>query len=256
MPTLVSFGYRQVTPDEQKRLVQGQFDPIARAYDVADALMSLGLDRRWREQAIRLVALDEGDEVLDVCGGTGGLAKLAAPRVRPGGRVTVYDLNRRMMETGRATLLPDDGRHAITFVQGDAEDLSFRDSAFHAVTIGLGLRNLADPARALAECLRVLKPGGRLVIFEFSVPVSALLRILYHVYSFCWIPLLGRILCGTAKPFRYLAESVRVFARPEELALLISDAGFSDVGFQRLLNGIAVVYRARKAAAAAPGSTS
>jgi demethylmenaquinone methyltransferase/2-methoxy-6-polyprenyl-1,4-benzoquinol methylase len=257
MPTLVSFGYRQVTSDEQKRLVQNQFDPIARTYDLADALMSFGLDQRWRDEAIRLIALDQGDEVLDVCGGTGRLAKLTARRVRPGGRVTVCDLNRRMMEAGRGAVRTVDDGHAIVFVQADAEDLSFRDSTFHAVTIGLGLRNLADPARALRECLRVLKPGGHLVIFEFSVPVNVLLRALYHIYSFYWLPFLGRALCGTARPFRYLAESVRVFAKPEELGRLITSAGFSDVGFRRLLNGVAVVYRGRKAAtAAAPGGTS
>ena len=238
----VSFGYRQVTSDEKKRLVQGHFDPIARTYDLADRLLSVGLDARWRKEAIRLLDLRQGDRVLDVCGGTGALAKLAARRVRPGGRVVVYDFNRPMMKAGRETLPEDGARSAIDFVQGDGEEMGFPDASFDAVAIGLGLRNLAQPEKGLDECLRVLVPGGRLMIFEFSVPRNRLLRGLFHLYSFYWMPLLGRLICGTGAPFRYLAESVRVFPKPEEVAEMIRRAGFSDVRFRRLFDGLAVIY--------------
>jgi demethylmenaquinone methyltransferase/2-methoxy-6-polyprenyl-1,4-benzoquinol methylase len=242
MPDTVSFGYRHVAAADKKRLVRSQFDPIARRYDLADALLSVGLDGRWRKEAIRLLGLQPGDLVLDACGGTAGLAKLAARQVGPDGRVTVCDFNLPMITAGRATLRTAEERRLIAFVQGDAESLSFPDSTFDAVTIGLGIRNLAHPEKGLRECLRVLTAGGRLMIFEFSVPMNPLLRGLYHVYSFCWMPLLGRLICGTAAPFRYLAESIRVFPKAEDVAAMIRDAGFLDVRFRRLFNGIAVVY--------------
>jgi len=150
----VSFGYRQVPSTEKKRLVQEQFDPIARTYDLADVLLSFGLDSRWRKKAIGLLAPKTGDIVLDACGGTAGLAKLAARRIGPGGRVLVYDFNRPMMEAGKRMLraLPTlVGRHPISFVQGDAEKLSFPVGTFDAVMIGFGLRNLAHPEKGLKE---------------------------------------------------------------------------------------------------------
>jgi len=232
----VSFGYRQVPPAEKKRLVREHFDPIARTYDLADRFLSVGLDALWRGEAIRLLGLKRGDLVLDACGGTGALAKLAARRVRPGGLAVVYDFNRPMMEAGRETLVGDETRGAIAFVQGDGEEMSFPDATFDAVTMGFGLRNLAHPGKGLDECLRVLAPGGRLMILEFSVPRNRLL---------------GRIICGTGAPFRYLAESVRVFPKPENVAAMIRGAGFSDVRFERLLDGLAVIYLGVK-----PGSSS
>lgn len=242
MPDKVSFGYRHVAAAEKKRLVRSQFDPIARRYDLADALMSAGLDGRWRKEAIRLLGLQQGNRVLDACGGTAGLAKLAARGVGPDGRVTVCDFSLPMIRAGRAALRTTAERSLIDFVRGDAENLGYPASAFDAVTIGLGIRNLAHPEKGLRECLRVLAPGGRLMIFEFSLPVNPLLRGAYHVYSFHLMPLLGRLICGTSAPFRYLAESIRVFPKPEAVALMIRDAGFSEVRFTRLFNGIAVVY--------------
>jgi demethylmenaquinone methyltransferase/2-methoxy-6-polyprenyl-1,4-benzoquinol methylase len=253
MANLVAFGYRQVTPAEKKRLVQRHFDPIARTYDLADVLLSFGLDGRWRNVGTALLGLQNGDRVLDACGGTGRLAKLAAQRVRPGGRVVVADFNLPMMEAGREALGADEERSLIWFVQSDAEDLSFPDATFDAVTMGFGLRNLAHPEQGLHECLRVLAPGGRLMILEFSVPRNRLLGAVYQAYSFYWMPLAGRLICGTGAPFRYLAESVRVFPGPEEMAATIRSAGFSDVRFRRLFNGIAVVYLGAKPGQPASG---
>jgi demethylmenaquinone methyltransferase/2-methoxy-6-polyprenyl-1,4-benzoquinol methylase len=242
MTERVSFGYREVSSTEKKRLVQEQFDPIARTYDLADTLLSFGLDSRWRKKAIRLLGLKRGDWVLDACGGTAGLARLAARRVGLDGRVLVYDFNRPMMDAGLEKIRRDGRRAPVSFVQGDAEEVSFPDGTFNAVTIGFGIRNLAHPEKGLREFLRVLKSGGRLMILEFSLPVNPLLRRLYHFYSFYWMPFAGRIICGTGTSFRYLAESVRVFPTPEELAERMRDSGFSDVRFERLSNGIAVVY--------------
>lgn len=242
----VSFGYRLVTAPEKRRLVSGQFDPIARRYDLADALLSFGLHFYWKRWGIDQLALKEGGRVLDVCGGTGDLAVLAAARVAPLGRAYIYDFNRPMMEAGRAKVKSYRFAGKILFVEGDAEELSFPDAVFDAITVGFGIRNLAHLDAGLSEMRRVLKPGGRLMILEFSLPVHGWLRRLYDFYSFKVMPLGARIICGTEGPFRYLAESIRVFDPPERVTERLRDAGFSDVRFRRLTDGIAVVYLARR----------
>jgi demethylmenaquinone methyltransferase / 2-methoxy-6-polyprenyl-1,4-benzoquinol methylase len=255
----VSFGFRQVTSIEKKRLVQQQFDPIARTYDLADTLLSFGLDSRWRIKAIGLLGLETGDLVLDACGGTAGLAKLAARQAGPRGRVLVYDFNRPMMEAGKKMLKAapaTNGQSSISFVQGDAEELSFSGGMFDAVTIGFGLRNLAHPEKGLKEFFRVLKPGGKLMVLEFSLPVNPVLRRLYHFYSFRWMPLAGKLVCGTSAPFRYLAESIRVYPSAEEIAGKLRNSDFTDVRFHRLCDGIAVVHLGLKPAAPTNQTTS
>ncbi len=242
MADTVSFGYRNVSPVEKKRLVREQFNQIARTYDLADSVLSMGLDSLWRSRAVRVLGLRTGARILDACGGTGELALLALQASQPGGRAVVYDFNRPMMEQGRKR---GSGQHSIgslLFVQGDAEEMSFRENAFDAVTVGLGLRNLVNPDRGLAEMYRVLRPGGVLMIFEFSLPVNGRLRRLYHFYSYKIMPRIARLICGTAEPFRYLAESISVFPPPEEVAGLMIESGFSKVRFVRFANGLAVTY--------------
>ena len=242
----VSFGYRRVAPEEKRRLVREQFDPIAATYDLADAVLSAGLDSRWRRRGIRLLGLNQGDRILDLCGGTGDFALLAAKRTASGGRTVIYDFNRAMMEagmtkTGRASL---SGR--ISFIQGDAENISFSAGAFEAITLGFGLRNFVHTEAGLGEMHRVLKPGGRILILEFSLPQRKWKKALYHFYSFRVMPIIARMISGTAGPFRYLAESIRIFPPPEEVAEMIERAGFEEVTFHRLTAGLAVLYLARK----------
>ncbi len=242
----IGFGRLAVAPEEKKRLVRALFDPIAATYDLADSILSAGLDARWRRKAIALLGLRPGQRVLDLCGGTAGLAVLAARDTAPGGLALVYDFNAAMMSVGRARAgrIRRPGR--VFFVRGDAEELGSPSRAFDAVTIGFGLRNLALPERGLREMLRVLKPGGKLMILEFSLPRRRPLRRLYHFYSFKAMPFLAGLICGASGPFRYLAESISLFPPPEEVAFLIARAGFSQVSFRRLTDGIAVIYLALK----------
>jgi demethylmenaquinone methyltransferase / 2-methoxy-6-polyprenyl-1,4-benzoquinol methylase len=250
MPTTpeskVFFGSLAVTPEEKKRLVHDLFDPIAANYDLADTLLSAGLDARWRRKAVGFLGLRPGQRILDLCGGTAGLAMLAARAVSPGGRAVVYDFNLAMMTVGRRRVRRLPPADKIQFVRGDAEDIGFCAGSVDAVTIGFGLRNLARPERGLGEIHRVLKPGGKLMVLEFSVPVNPVVRGLYHFYSFNMMPVMAGAICGASGPFRYLAKSIRVFPPPDEIASMIRRAGFSDVIFHRLTDGIAVAYIGRK----------
>jgi demethylmenaquinone methyltransferase/2-methoxy-6-polyprenyl-1,4-benzoquinol methylase len=244
--TKVSFGYREVTPEEKKGLVHEQFDPIASTYDLADAIMSAGLDSRWRKKGISLLRLKGGGLVLDVCGGTGDFALLAAGHAAGNVRAIIYDFNRAMIEAGKSKVQRSPQRRNISTIQGDAENISFRDAAFDAITVGFGVRNFARLEEGLKEMHRVLKTGGKLLILEFSLPVRAWQKSLYHFYSFKIMPLLAKMICGTAGPFKYLAESIRVFPSPDQMAGLLRSVGFSEVGIRRLTGGLAVLYLAMK----------
>lgn len=242
----VSYGYRHVEASEKRRLVDRHFDAIARRYILADALLSFGLDQTWRRFAVRRLALKKGDRVLDLAGGTADLALLAAPEAAPEGSVTVCDINMEMMRAGLRRARRSRHRERLFWAQGDAESLSFPSETFDAVTVGFGIRNFVHLERGLEEIARVLKRDGRLMILEFSVPRTPWLRRLYELYSFKVMPVVGGIVTGTAAPFRYLAESIRVFPTPEALKARLEASGFTNVAFERLTNGIVVVYLAER----------
>ncbi len=242
----VSFGYRWVSPEEKKKLVHDQFDSIASTYELADAVLSAGLDACWRKKGMQLLGLTPGEKVLDLCGGTGDFARLAGCALRGRGQIIVYDFNLAMMEAGRRRLNRSPCRRIISCIQGDAESTAFAENTFDAVMLGFGLRNFVRTDAGLSEIHRVLKPGGKILILEFSVPRRRWQRSLYHFYSFRIMPLIARLICGTSEPFRYLAESIRVFPPPERVAEMVERAGFSKVAFRRLMAGLATLYTGRK----------
>ena len=190
------FGYREVDRDQKAGLVGRVFDSVADRYDLMNDLMSLGIHRLWKRFAVSLSGVRQGQRVLDLAGGTGDIAALLAERVGPGGEVVVSDINASMLDRGRDRLLDRGLGSALRFVQGNAECLPFADASFDCVTIGFGLRNVTDKPAALASMHRVLRPGGRLLVLEFSRPTGALLNRLYDLYSFRILPTMGRLVAG------------------------------------------------------------
>jgi len=243
----VPFGCRMVGTEEKKRLVQDQFTLIAGRYDRADAGLSLGLHFLWKRATVRRLRLGPGDRILDVCGGTGDLAILAARRSGGCGTAVVCDLNEPMMKAGQKKVVGAKLRGGkLAFVRGDAERLPFTDASFDAATVGFGLRNLVDLDQGLREIIRVLKPGGRFAALEFTLPRRRWQRSLYAFYSFRLMLPAARLITGSEGPFRYLAESIRVFAESGNIAGGLDRAGLADVRVWPLSLGIATVYSGQK----------
>lgn len=235
-------GLRPAPEKEKDRSVLRHFDTVAARYDVMNTLLSLGIHHLWRRSAVRMLRLKKGDCVIDVCGGTGDLSILAAKDVEPSGKVILYDINRRMMEAGRAKVTAAPFGEAISCVQGDAETISFPDETFDATMVGFGIRNVTDMEAGFREMHRILKPGGKLMCLEFSTPRSPLFRWLYNLYSFSVMPILGSLLVGSREAYAYLSESIRMFPSPDELTRILKRTGFSAVTHRSLTNDIAVVH--------------
>ena len=244
---MTQFGFREVSADEKRKLVQGHFDQIAARYDFTNTVMSLGNQHRWKKAAVAMLGLQPGERVLDVCGGTGDLALRAAEAVGPRGRVVLYDFNRAMIEVGRRKVSASPYRNQILLVQGDAEKISLSDRIFDVAMVGFGIRNLTHMEQGFKEMHRVLKPGGRVMCLEFSQPPSAWFRKLYDFYSFQIMPLLGQILVGSREAYTYLPESIRIFPGPDELTKILQRIGFDQVRYRLMTGGIAVIHVGRKA---------
>lgn len=240
------FGYRTVRAADKVKLVQDHFDSIASHYDRMNTLLSFGLHHLWKRSAISMLTLQPGQQVIDVCGGTADLAILAARAVGPSGGVTVYDINRAMMEFGRRKAGKAFLGDRISFVQGDAEQISLPDNMFDAAMVGFGIRNVTHMEKGLTEMHRVLKPEGQFLCLEFAQPTSPLFRRLYDFYSFHIMPRVGRFLTGSSQAYRYLPESIRIFPSPAALGALLEQIGFSRVSYRLLTNGIAAIHMGRK----------
>ena len=236
------FGFERVTPEEQRRRVSGVFDSVADRYDLMNDLMSLGLHRVWKRFALARTALRPGGWALDVAAGSGDLSEGLARQVGAEGRVVVTDINAGMLHKGRARLIDAGLAGNIFCLQADAEKLPLAARMFDCVTIGFGLRNVADKATALADAYRVIKPGGRLLILEFSRPRLGPLDALYELYSFQVLPRLGRLIVNDADSYRYLAESIRVHPDQEALKRMMTDQGFERCAYHNLSGGIVALH--------------
>jgi len=234
------FGYQRVPEGDKARRVGEVFDRVADRYDLMNDLMSLGLHRVWKAFAVGIARPRPGERILDIAAGSGDLARALAKRVGPTGEVWLTDINRRMLERGRDRLL--DAGLLAPAVQCDGERLPFADASFDCVTVAFGLRNMTRKDAALAEMRRVLKPGGRLVVLEFSRVWQPLERA-YDVYSFKVLPWLGERVAGDAAAYRYLAESIRMHPDQAKLAAMMNAAGLEGVEVFNLAAGVVAVHR-------------
>ena len=244
--TATHFGYEEVPWGEKRRRVGHVFDSVADNYDLMNDLMSAGLHRVWKRFALARTGLRPGQRALDVAGGSGDLARGLAQRVGSRGYVVLSDVNRRMLTRGRARVVDAGLIDRVSFVRADAESLPFGNASFHCVTIGFGLRNVTDKGAALSEMYRVLQPGGRLLILEFSKPTQPLLSPLYDLYSFQVLPRLGALVAKDADSYRYLAESIRMHPDQESLKALIQDSGFDQCSYHNLSGGIVALHVATR----------
>ena len=236
------FGFEQVPWSDKARRVRGVFDSVAGNYDVMNDLMSGGLHRLWKQFTLGLANLRPGQKALDLAGGTGDLAAGLSRQVGERGLVVLSDINAAMLSQGRDRLINDGLVSNTRCVQVNAEKIPFADNTFDCVTIGFGLRNVTDKPAALASMRRVLKPGGQLLVLEFSRP-AAPLKPLYDAYSFRILPLLGKIVAKDEASYRYLAESIRMHPDQETLLGMMKDAGLEGCRYHNLTGGIVAVHR-------------
>jgi len=233
------FGFQAVDESEKANRVRGVFDSVASRYDLMNDLMSAGLHRAWKAYTVAVAAVREGDKVLDIAGGTGDLARAFAKKVGTAGTVVHTDINEAMLSRGRDRLL-DEGLALPTSIC-DAEALPFATASFDLVSVAFGLRNMTHKDQALAEMCRVLRPGGRLLVLEFS-KVAAPLEKAYDWYSFKVLPQIGKLVAGDADSYRYLAESIRMHPGQQELKAMMKSAGFGHVDVHNLTAGVAALH--------------
>jgi demethylmenaquinone methyltransferase / 2-methoxy-6-polyprenyl-1,4-benzoquinol methylase len=237
------FGFREVATTDKQKLVGQVFTSVARRYDLMNDLMSMGIHRLWKRHFIATAGLRPGDCVLDLAGGSGDIALRVAREVGPEGLVVLSDINAQMLSVGRDRVLDEGATARIVCAQINAEALPFADATFDVVTIAFGLRNVTDKLRALAEMRRVLRPGGRALVLEFSELREPRLKPLYDLYSFKVLPWLGKRIAGDADSYRYLAESIRRHPNQAALAELMREAGFDAVDVRNLSAGLVAIHR-------------
>ena len=240
-----SFGFRQVDEKDKADLVGDVFDSVAQNYDLMNDLMSFGIHRLWKKIAVETSGLREDFIVLDLAGGTGDMVKLMRSKVSNKGSIILSDINWSMLKEGRNRLI-DEGVEDVQIAQIDAQYLPFKDNTFDLITIAFGLRNVTDKKAALESILSSLKPGGKLMILEFSRPTNEFFRELYDIFSFEVIPKIGEFVAQSEDSYRYLAESIRMHPTQEELKDLMESVGFSNCNFDDLTNGVVAIHSGKK----------
>ncbi len=243
---LTDFGFQTVPIAEKAQKVAGVFRSVARKYDIMNDLMSFGIHRLWKRYTLALANVLPGQYVLDLAGGTGDLALKLTQKVGNDGLVILSDINDAMLSIGRDRLTNAGRVNNIRYAQADAEQLPFHDNIFDLVTISFGLRNVTRKEAALSAMYRVLKPGGRLIILEFSKPISAMLNQIYDTYSFNVLPRIGQLIANDADSYRYLAESIRKHPDQETLKHMMITAGFENCDYHNLTGGVVAVHRGYK----------
>lgn len=236
------FGFSEISFHEKTSKVADVFHSVASQYDLMNDLMSLGMHRLWKQFTIAQSGIRPGQQVLDVAGGTGDLTLAFLKKVGSTGKVILSDINEKMLQQGRNRLLDKGIIENIAFVQADAENLPFHDNQFDCVSISFGLRNVTDKQRALHSMYKILKPGGKCLILEFSKPIIPLLNKIYDSYSFNIIPKLGRLVTGDEASYQYLVESIRMHPNQETLKNMMNIAQFEDVNYFNLSGGIVALH--------------
>jgi len=240
------FGYKTVNADDKAGLVGEVFNSVADKYDVMNDLMSFGVHRLWKRYTIEQSAVRPGQAVLDLAAGTGDLAAKFSRRVGKSGRVVLADINESMLRVGRERLTNMGIVGNVEYTLANAEQLPFGNNSFDCVTIAFGLRNVTDKDKALRSMHRVLKPGGRLLILEFSKPVIPLLSKAYDAYSFTALPIMGKLVANDAESYRYLAESIRMHPDQESLKHMMDNAGFFKTSYQNMTGGVVALHKGFK----------
>lgn len=240
------FGYKSVKTHEKQNMVADVFHSVAKKYDVMNDLMSLGIHRLWKRYTIDCSGVRPGHQILDLAGGTGDLTKKFSKLVGKEGQVILADINESMIKVGRERLWNDGVAGNVDYVQANAEHLPFADNSFDLVTIAFGLRNVTNKDAALKSIYRVLKPGGRLLVLEFSKPENEVLSKIYDTYSFQVLPKVGQLVANDSESYQYLAESIRMHPDQETLKSMMDEAGFEQTRYDNLTGGIVALHRGYK----------
>ncbi|OPX54486.1 demethylmenaquinone methyltransferase / 2-methoxy-6-polyprenyl-1,4-benzoquinol methylase [Oceanospirillum multiglobuliferum] len=240
------FGYQQVAVDEKAGKVAEVFHSVAAKYDLMNDLMSMGIHRLWKRMTIEMSGVRQGHQVLDIAGGTGDLTLKFSRLVGKEGRVVLADINDSMLKVGRDKLLDKGCSGNVEFVQANAECLPFPDNTFDCITIAFGLRNVTDKDMALRSMARILKPGGRLLVLEFSKPTNPVMSKIYDTYSFTALPFMGKLVTNDSESYRYLAESIRMHPDQETLKGMMEAAGLSRVEYHNMTSGVVALHRGIK----------
>lgn len=242
MKNTTHFGFKEIPVGEKTYRVRDVFNSVAPRYDLMNDLMSAGLHRLWKRVAIESVAIRPAMQILDLASGTGDLARAMATRLGSEGHVILADINDQMLRIGRNHCIDEGQLKGLSWCQCDAEELPYSKDSFDRITISFGLRNVTNKDIALKEMLRVLKPGGKALILEFSKPTSRPLSYVYDIYSFSILPLMGQLVTQDKDSYQYLAESIRKHPDQEALSQMMEDAGFASISHQNLSAGIVAIH--------------